>query len=615
MTNDVLKFITCGSVDDGKSTLIGRMLYDSHMIFDDQIKELKSSSKKFGTTGEEIDFALLVDGLAAEREQGITIDVAYRYFKTEQRRFIVADTPGHIQYTRNMATAASTADLAVILVDASQGILAQTKRHSYLASILGIRNIIVAINKMDRVNYSKKTFDGISTEYLNFSKDLGFTDVNIIPISALKGDNICTLSPDMPWYTKATLFGCLETAKISNKEALKQHFRMPVQMVIRPNSDFRGYSGTISSGEVSLGQSITALPSGKKSRIKSIITYKEELKKAGAGQAITLTLEDEIDISRGDLISCSDEPCSIADIFRSKILWMDETPMISGRQYLFKSSTSEQICTLEKPRYLIDIDTLQHTASDNLELNDIGMCEIHLNHKCAYESYQENRNLGSFIIIDRHTNQTVGMGMIEHAMRRSENIHKQQLSISREQRSKQKSQTPFVIWMTGLSGSGKSTIADIVEKELFAKNYHTMILDGDNVRHGLNKGLGFSENDRAENIRRIAEVSKLMMDAGLIVIVSFISPFEAEREMAKDIIGAENFIETHINTPLNVAEERDVKGLYQKARSGEIPNFTGIGSPYQIPNNPAISVETENVTPEESSEQILEYIIENDFIR
>ncbi len=608
--SDVLKFITCGSVDDGKSTLIGRMLHDSHMIFDDQVKELEASSKKFGTTGEAIDFALLVDGLAAEREQGITIDVAYRYFKTDKRRFIVADTPGHIQYTRNMATAASTAELAVILVDARQGILPQTKRHSYVVSMLGVRNVIVAINKMDLVDYDQGVFDQISAEYKAFAKDLGFASIDLIPVSALKGDNICDQSPDMPWYTGHSLFGALETAEISKAALVDKAFRMPVQMVTRPNLDFRGFAGTIAAGSVSVGQKLVALPSGKTSHVKSIVTYEAEHDAAETGQAVTITLQDEIDISRGDLLSCAEEPCGIADVFRCKILWMADDAMVAGRQYIFKSSVSEQVCTIEKPKHLIDIETLQHVAGERLELNDIGVCELYLNKRCAYEAYGDNRALGSFILIDRHANQTVGMGMIEHEMRRSTNVHHQDLTITREKRADMKGQKPSVVWMTGLSGAGKSTIANALEKKLFAADYHTIVLDGDNIRRGINIDLGFTDQDRAENIRRIAEIAKLMMDAGLIVVVSFISPFEAERNMAKEIIGAENFVEVHIDTPLEIAEKRDVKGLYKKARAGKIPNFTGIGSPYEIPENPDVRVKTQDRAPEECADDVLSVLVE-----
>lgn len=603
--SDVLKFITCGSVDDGKSTLIGRMLHDSHMIFDDQVKELEASSKKFGTTGEAIDFALLVDGLAAEREQGITIDVAYRYFKTEKRRFIVADTPGHIQYTRNMATAASTAELAVILVDARQGILPQTKRHSYVVSMLGVRNVIIAINKMDLVDYAQDVFDEISAAYREFSKDLGFTSIQLVPVSALAGDNICDVSPAMPWYKGRSLFGYLETAEITKSQTAAQPFRMPVQMVTRPHLDFRGFAGTIAAGDLKVGQAVVALPSGKTSSVKSIVTYEAEHDSAGVGQAVTVTLNDEIDISRGDLLACAAEPCKIADVFRCKILWMAEQPMMAGRQYIFKSAVSQQVCSLEKPKHLIDIETLQNVAGDHLELNDIGVCEVYLNTRCAFEPYDVNRALGSFILIDRHTNQTVAMGMIEHDMRRSTNVHHQDLAITRDKRAAALDQKPCAVWMTGLSGAGKSTIANALEQKLFAAGYHTIILDGDNIRRGINKDLGFTDQDRAENIRRIAEIAKLMMDAGVIVMVSFISPFEAEREMAREIIGAEDFIEVHIDTPLAVAEERDVKGLYKKARAGKIPNFTGIGSPYEVPENPDVRVQTQDRSAEECAGDIL----------
>ncbi len=614
MQNDVLKFITCGSVDDGKSTLIGRMLHDSHMIFDDQVNELKSSSKKYGTTGEDIDFALLVDGLAAEREQGITIDVAYRYFKTEKRKFIVADTPGHIQYTRNMATAASNAQLAVILIDARQGVLAQTKRHSYVVSMLGVKNVIVAVNKMDIVDYDQKIFNDISQDYLAFSKDLGFETVEIIPVSALKGDNICDASQNMSWYKGNSLFSSLETINVAESDNHKQSFRMPVQMVTRPNLDFRGFAGTIAAGSVSVGDEIMSLPSQKTSTVKSIVTFEKEHQSAKTGQAVTITLEDEIDISRGDMLSSVDDQCRTADLFKSKILWMDDTAMVAGRQYIFKSAVSEQVCTIEKPKYLINIENLEHTPSDKLSLNDIGVCEVYLAQKCAYENYTDNRTLGSFILIDRHTNQTVGMGMIEHAMRRSVNVYKQKISITPAERAAQKNQKPCAIWMTGLSGSGKSTVADALEQKLYANNFHTIILDGDNVRHGLNKDLGFTEHDRAENIRRIAEVTKLMMNAGVMVIVSFISPFRSERQLARDIIGADNFVEVHIDTPLEVAEKRDVKGLYKKARDGKIPNFTGIGSPYEPPETPEVRVPTVDVLPDESADKIWDYLEENSFL-
>lgn len=606
MAQDVLKFITCGSVDDGKSTLIGRMLYESNTLFDDQVEDLKNSSRRFGTTEDDIDFSLLVDGLAAEREQGITIDVAYRYFKTKERRFIVADTPGHTQYTRNMATAASCSDLAVILIDAKSGVLPQTKRHTYVVSMLGIRHIIVAINKMDLVDYSEKKYTEIVDDYRRFCKDLGFDQIHFIPMSALQGDNICKMSGNMPWYKGVRLFQCLENFDVSVDDTRLLGFRMPVQGVNRPNATFRGFMGTIASGDITVGQKVVVRPSGKTSTVKSIVTYNNDnIKTASIGQAVTLTLEDEIDISRGDLIADAVLSCPVADVFRCKILWMAEKSMVSGRQYIFKSAVSEQVCTLHEPKYLIDIESLKHVASDKLQLNDIGVCELYLNQKCAYDRYENCRKLGSFVLIDRHSNQTIAMGMIDFAMSRSSNIRYQELSLTRDDRAQQKEQIPKTIWMTGLSGSGKSTIADALEQKLFAEGKHTIILDGDNVRGGLNKDLGFTEQARAENIRRIAEVSKLMMDAGLIVIVSFISPFREERELAKDIIGLNNFIEVHIDTPLDVAEKRDVKGLYKKARAGEIPNFTGISSPYEAPLDPDIKVQTVGATPEECVDKIL----------
>ncbi len=611
---DILRFITCGSVDNGKSTLIGRMLYDSNMVPEDHAQDLKSTSKKFGTTGNDLDFALLVDGLEAEFEQGITIDIAYRYFNTPKRKFIIADTPGHVQYTKNMATAASTADLAIILIDASQGITEQTKRHSYIVSMLGVKQVIVAVNKMDLMDYSHEYFKETSYEYLRFAKELNFTNIDIIPVCALTGENVCKRSLNMSWYKKKTLLNLIETTEAPKQAEDKDNFRMPVQMVTRHNSDFRGFAGTITSGQINKGDDIVVLPSKKTSKVKSIITYNEELNTASSKQAITLTLEDEIDVSSNDLISSVENQCPTADIFKSKILWLSEEPLVAHRQYIFKSASSEQTCTLEKPKYIIDVESFNHIAEDRLELNDIGVCSVYLNQKCAYETYENNRSLGSFILIDRYTNQTIAMGMIDHSMRRSSNVHLQKTSITQEERSKQKEQTPYTIWMTGLSGSGKSTIANVLEKNLFEKGYHTIILDGDNVRHGLNRDLGFTEQDRAENIRRIAETSKLMMEAGVIVIASFISPFKSEREMAKDIIGNKNFIEVHIDTPLDVAEKRDVKGLYKKARSGEIPNFTGIGSPYEEPETPDIKVKTDGLSPQESTEQILKYLQKNNII-
>jgi bifunctional enzyme CysN/CysC len=589
----VLRFITCGSVDDGKSTLIGRMLYESKMIFEDQLQSLETDSKKFGTTGGDIDFALLVDGLSAEREQGITIDVAYRFFSTEKRKFIVADTPGHEQYTRNMATGASTAELAIVMIDARKGILTQTRRHSFIVSMLGVKHIVLAINKMDLVAYDRAVFERIKSDYEEMAKALGFLSIKAIPLSALKGDNIVVKSDAMAWYDGPPLFEYLETIDASAKTAAKNlSFRMPVQWVNRPNLDFRGFAGEIVTGTIHPGDDVMVLPSRKTSKIARIVTYDGDLPAAQAGKAVTLTLTDEIDISRGDVLASAKAPCDVADIFKTRILWMSDKPMVSGRQYIFRSSATSAICTLSRPDARIDVNTFEQLSAKGLDLNEIGICDALLDRPIAFEPYEENRTLGAFILIDRMTFETVAMGMIDHAMRRSENVHAQQLTIDRYARSSAKNQKPCTIWMTGLSGAGKSTIADEVEKALFKEGHHTMILDGDNVRRGLNRDLGFTEAARAENIRRVAEVAKLMNDAGLITIVSFISPFRAERQLARDIIGDDCFIEVFVDTPLDIAESRDVKGLYKKARAGEIPNFTGISSPYETPDNPDLTLKT-----------------------
>lgn len=588
----VLRFITCGSVDDGKSTLIGRMLYESKMIFEDQLQSLEKDSQKFGTTGDDIDFALLVDGLSAEREQGITIDVAYRFFATDKRKFIVADTPGHEQYTRNMATGASTADLAIVMIDARKGILTQTRRHSFIVHMLGVKHIILAINKMDLVGYDQTVFNKIKDDYLDVTKNLGFETVEAIPLSALKGDNILTHSDAMPWYNGACLFEYLETIDVAEQDIPHQNFRMPVQWVNRPNLDFRGFAGQIESGKIKVGDRIVALPSHKTSTVSRIVTFDGDLQSAERGKAVTLTLSDEIDISRGNVLSSAVVPCEIADIFKSNILWMSEKPMVTGRQYFYRSSTFSAVCTIAKPDYRIDVNSFDRLSARTLSMNEIGACTVFLDRPQVFEPYAVNRALGSFIIVDRMTNETVAMGMIEHAMRRSENVHAQHLIVNRDARAEVKKQRPCVIWMTGLSGAGKSTIANLTEQSLHNLGHHTMVLDGDNVRRGLNRDLGFSESDRAENIRRVAEVAKLMTDAGLIVIVSFISPFRAERSMARDIIGDDFFVEVFIDTPLEIAESRDVKGLYKKARAGEIPNFTGIGSPYEAPEGADLTLKT-----------------------
>ena len=604
----LLRFITCGSVDDGKSTLIGRMLYESHMLFDDQLSSLKTDSKKIGTQGEEIDFALLVDGLAAEREQGITIDVAYRFFSTDKRKYIVADTPGHEEYTRNMATGASTADVAIILVDAEQGVLTQTRRHSFIVSMVGVKNVLLAINKLDLVEYSQQVYDDIVSEYREFADSaLNLESITPVPISALMGDNVVNKSENTPWFNGQTIMQYLETVEVSNQKAL-QSFRMPVQWVNRPNRKFRGFSGLIASGEINTGDEVRILPGGNTSHIKSIVTWEGELPKAKVGKSVTITLEDEIDVSRGDIIALSSDPCGEADQFQARILWMNNDAMMPGRQYLLKSSTQSATLTLGKLKHRIDVNTLDHLPAKTLELNEIGVCNISLDKRIAFDSYDDNQTMGGFIIVDRLSNNTVGMGLIDFALRRSENIHWQKMDVSQDSRAEQKSQTPRIIWFTGLSGSGKSSIANILEKKLQSLGKHTITLDGDNIRHGLNRDLGFTEADRVENIRRVGEVAKLMLNSGLICITSFISPFESERAMARSLVSENEFVEVFVDTPLSVCEERDVKGLYAKARSGEIPNFTGISSPFEDPKNPEIRIDTTKISAEEAANQIIEFI-------
>ena len=604
----LLRFITCGSVDDGKSTLIGRMLYESHMLFDDQLSSLKADSKKVGTQGEEIDFALLVDGLAAEREQGITIDVAYRFFSTDKRKYIVADTPGHEEYTRNMATGASTADVAIILVDAEQGVLTQTRRHSFIVSMVGVKKVLLAINKLDLVNYSEEIYDKIVSDYQDFAQTaLDIDSITSIPISALIGDNVVKKSENTPWYNGQTIMEYLETVEISNQKTL-QSFRMPVQWVNRPNSNFRGFSGLISSGEINSGDKIRILPGGQTSTINSIVTCDGNLTAAKAGQSVTIILDDEIDVSRGDVIAISEDPCSEADQFQTRILWMNENPMIPGRQYLLKSNSQSAMLTLGRLKHRIDVNTLDHLPAKTLELNEIGVCNISLDKRIAFDSYDKNQTMGGFIVIDRLSNNTVGMGLIDFALRRSENIHWQKMDVSQESRAEQKSQAPKIIWFTGLSGSGKSSIANILEKKLQSLGRHTITLDGDNIRHGINRDLGFTDADRVENIRRVGEVAKLMLNSGLICITSFISPFESERKMVRSLVSENEFIEVFVDTPLSVCEQRDVKGLYAKARSGEIPNFTGISSPFEKPINPEIRIDTLNISAEEAADQIIEFL-------
>jgi len=606
----MLRFITCGSVDDGKSTLIGRLLYDSKMIFEDQLASLEADSKSMGTQGQEIDFALLVDGLAAEREQGITIDVAYRFFATEKRKFIVADTPGHEQYTRNMVTGASTADLAVILIDARQGVLTQTRRHSYLVHLLGIRNVILAVNKMDLVDYSQDRFDEIVADYTDFAKSIGMEEFMPIPISGLKGDNIVTLSDTMPWYssseyTGTTLINALEEAPINTARMEEAKFRMPVQWVNRPNLDFRGFSGQVASGRIHPGDAVRVLPSGKTSTVKEVVTFDGNLDEAVAGQSVTLTLNDEIDCSRGDVITLADEPVEVADQFEATIVWMTEDEMLPGRPYIMKVGTNRVSATITEPKYEVNVNTTEQLPARTLGLNTIGVCNIATDRPIPFDAYGDNPDLGGFILIDRMTNQTVGAGLIHFALRRAHNIHWQAVDVDRDAHAAQKNQQPALLWFTGLSGSGKSTIANLVEQKLHALGKHTFLLDGDNVRHGLNKDLGFTDVDRVENIRRIGEVAKLMTDAGLIVLTAFISPFIAERRMVREMMPEGEFIEIHVDTPLEVAEQRDVKGLYKKARSGELKNFTGIDSPYEAPENAEITVDTVALSAEEAADVIV----------
>lgn len=605
----LLRFITCGSVDDGKSTLIGRLLYDSKMIFEDQLAALESDSKRVGTQGQDIDFALLVDGLAAEREQGITIDVAYRFFSTEKRKFIVADTPGHEQYTRNMVTGASTADLAIILIDARKGVLTQTKRHSYLAHLIGIKSIILAINKMDLVDYDVLRYDHIVEDYRCFARDIGIDSFTAIPISGFKGDNITTLSPNTPWYKGTTLIDLLESVELDITSDQQKPFRLPVQWVNRPNLDFRGFAGQIASGAVCVGDDVRILPSGKTSTVSRIVTLDGALDEAVAGQSVTLCLADEVDCSRGDVIAISESPPQAADQFEANLVWMADEAMIPGRAYWLKLGTQLVSATIQPPKYQVNVNSMEHLAAKTLELNAIGVAELTTDRPVVFEAYTENRALGGFILIDKITNATVAAGMLNFSLRRAQNVHWQAIDISREAHAQQKGQTPKLLWFTGLSGSGKSTIANLVEKKLFALGRHSFLLDGDNVRHGLNKDLGFTDTDRIENIRRVGEVAKLMTDAGLIVLTAFISPFRAERDMVRFMLPAGEFMEIFVDTPLEQAERRDVKGLYKKARSGALKNFTGIDSPYEEPEQPEIRIDTTRVSPEDAAEMIVERVI------
>ena len=609
----LLRFITCGSVDDGKSTLIGRLLYDSKMIFEDQLAALEADSKRVGTQGGEIDFALLVDGLAAEREQGITIDVAYRFFSTEKRKFIVADTPGHEQYTRNMVTGASTADLAVILIDARKGVLTQTRRHSYLAHLIGIRNIVLAVNKMDLVGYGQARFDEIVADYRAFADSIGITDFVAMPISGFKGDNITGRSANTSWYTGPALIEHLETVELDQATDRAKPFRMPVQWVNRPNLDFRGFSGLIASGTVKPGDAIRVLPSGKTSTVTRIVTLAGDLDEAVAGQSVTLTFADEIDCSRGDVIAIADTPPQAADQFEATIVWMADDEMLPGRAYWLKIGTQTVTATVQQPKYQVNVNDAgglgSQLAAKTLELNAIGVANLATDRQIVFEPYEANRTLGGFILIDKISNATVAAGMLHFALRRSQNVHWQATDVSRDHHAAIKNQKPAVLWFTGLSGAGKSTIANLVEKKLARMNRHTFLLDGDNVRHGLNKDLGFTDADRVENIRRVGEVAKLMTDAGLIVITAFISPFRSERDMVRSMMAPGEFIEVHIDTPLSDAEARDVKGLYRKARSGQLKNFTGIDSPYEAPEDPEIRIDTTAMTADEAAELIVARLI------
>ena len=607
----LLRFITCGSVDDGKSTLIGRLLYDSKMIFEDQLAALEADSKRVGTQGQNIDFALLVDGLAAEREQGITIDVAYRFFATDTRKFIVADTPGHEQYTRNMVTGASTADLAVILVDARKGVLTQTRRHSYLAHLLGIRHIVLAVNKLDLVGYDRAVFDRIRLAYRAFASEIGITRFQAIPISGFVGDNIATRSANTPWYDGPTLIDHLETVPLDADADRAKPFRLPVQWVNRPNLDFRGFAGLIAGGTVRPGDAVRILPSGRTSTVDRVVTFDGDLAEGVAGQSVTLTLADEVDCSRGDVIAAASAPPEASDQFEATIVWMADEEMLPGRAYWLKLATQTVTANVQPPKYQVNVNTLEHLAARTLELNAIGVANLSTDRPLVFEPYADSRDLGGFILIDKFTNATVAAGMIHFALRRAQNVHWQALDVTRDAHAQLKSQRPAVLWFTGLSGAGKSTIANLVEKQLHALGRHTFLLDGDNVRHGLNRDLGFADADRVENIRRVGEVARLMTDAGLIVLTAFISPFRAERDMVRQMMRPGEFVEIFIDTPLADAEARDVKGLYAKARAGQLANFTGIDSPYEAPEAPDIRIDTTALTPEQAAEAIVKLLLDH----
>jgi len=607
----LLRFLTCGSVDDGKSTLIGRLLYDTKLVFEDQLAAVTRDSRKFGTVGEEVDLALLLDGLEAEREQGITIDVAYRFFTTEKRKFIVADTPGHEQYTRNMATGASTSDLAILLVDARAGLVTQTRRHAFLVSLLGIRHVVLAVNKIDLVDFSESTFERIRTEFEAFAADLGFRSIVAVPLSARYGDNVSEPSPRTPWYRGPSLLAHLETVDVE-ESAADRPFRMAVQWVNRPDLDFRGFSGTIASGTVRPGDDVVVAKSGKIGTVARIVTYDGDLPEASAGEAVTLTLTQEIDISRGDLLAAVDARPTVADQFAAHLVWMAEEPLLPGRGYLLKCGTRTVSASVTAIQHKIDVNTFEHLAARELQLNEVARLDLSLGEPIAFDPYAENRETGAFVLIDRYTNATVAAGMIAFGLRRATNVHWQALEVGREARAAQKNQKPAVLWFTGLSGSGKSTIANIVEKKLTLEGRHTFLLDGDNVRHGLNRDLGFTDADRVENIRRVAEVARLMSDAGLIVLVSFISPFRAERQMARELMAPGEFVEVFVDTPIAECERRDVKGLYAKARAGRLPNFTGIDSPYEAPTDPEIRIDSATETAEEAADRIIRHLLGDD---
>ena len=608
-----LRVFTCGSVDDGKSTLIGRLLFDSKLIYEDQMAAIEKDSVKSGTTGEKPDLALLVDGLAAEREQGITIDVAYRFFSTDRRKFIIADTPGHVQYTRNMATGASTADVAILLIDARHGVMEQTRRHAYIASLLGIPQVVVAVNKMDLVDFSQSVFNEIDVAFRAFAANLTFDDITTIPVSALDGDNVTTRSDAAPWYKGPSLLGFLEEVEVEREE-LERPFRLPVQWVNRPNLDFRGFSGTIASGTVSVGDPVIAMPSGKRSTVKDIVLYKDHLEHARQDQAVTVVLEDEIDVSRGDILCSKDHPIEVADQFQAHLIWMDDAELFPGRQYIIRTANQSVAGSVTALKHRVNIADMSEAAAKTLELNEIGVVTLSLTKPVPYDPYQQNRTTGAFVVVDRQTNRTVGAGMIDFALRRARNVVRQDFDIDRTARADQKGQKPAVLWFTGLSGSGKSTIANLVDKALYERGRHSYTLDGDNVRHGLNRDLGFTKEDRIENIRRIGEVARLMSNAGLIVMCSFISPYRAERRMVREKLEDGEFIEVFVDTPLSVAEERDVKGLYARARAGEIKNFTGIDSEYQPPSEPEIHLDTTALSAEDAAERVIAYLEAHGFL-